>query len=247
MDCGRICRGRDRRRFRDLEVPRHTSSPVESVSQLISNSEAKPFHWLQTLETDGTRVYFNGGIFGNLKVVEVGVAGGQTAQIPTSLVSPPINALAPDDSSLLVLTMLPPGQPSRREAPCGRSLFPPARLIPCLISTGATITPDNHLLYSLGSSLYLAEHDGFNPRKLVEIPESYYGRDIPSVSPDGKRVSFSAYRGYNGTDIWEMGIDGTNPHQLLVGGKSDIPKFLGSPKWTPDCPTPSTRRRLRPP
>src|SRR5215469_408399 len=54
------------------------------------------------------------------------------------------------------------------------------------------------------------------------------------VSPDGKRGAFYAYRGYNGTDIWEMGIDGTNPHQLLVGGKSDIPKFLGSPKWTPD-------------
>ena len=215
-----------------------TRTPVvESVSQLTSDSAPKPTHWLQTLETDGSRVYFNEGVLGNWKIVEVGVTGGQAAQIPTSLVSPAVASLTRDGSSLLVLTM-PPGWPSGASGGSLWFLPLPAgepRPVPGIEADGATLSPDGRIVYSLGASIYVAEHDGSSPRKLIDAPASYeYGAGMPCVSPDGKRVAFVALDKDLGTDIWEMGIDGGNAHPVLIGGQNGNPKQVFSPKWTPD-------------
>jgi serine/threonine protein kinase len=214
-----------------------TRTPVvESVSQLTSDSAPKPSHWLQSLETDGSRVYFNEGAFGYWKIVEVGVTGGQAAQISTSLESPAITSLTRDGSSLLVLTM-PPGWPT---GVLGGSLwFVPLpagepRPVPGIEADGATLSPDGRIVYSLGGWINVAEHDGSSPRKLFESSGLDWGPSAPSVSPDAKRVVFVITRKDYGTDIWEMDIDGTNQHRILVGGKDEIPKYIHSPRWTPD-------------
>ena len=45
----------------------------------------------------------------------------------------------------------------------------------------------------------------------------------PVVSPDGQRVAFES-----DSDIWMMGIDGSNPIQLTSGSAVD-----GAPSWQP--------------
>lgn len=53
-----------------------------------------------------------------------------------------------------------------------------------------------------------------------------YGCHTPSWSPDGNQI---AYDGNNHTEIWVIGVDGSNPHQVSNGG--DVEHY---PWWTPD-------------
>jgi hypothetical protein len=79
-----------------------TPSPipaVEEVTQLTDDGESKQ----GTVVTDGSRVYFNEGQTGSLKIAQVSVTGGPTATVETRLTNPQIAGLAPDGSSLLSL------------------------------------------------------------------------------------------------------------------------------------------------
>lgn len=206
------------------------------MTPLTRDSERKPFDWYQTLETDGTRVYFNEGEFESWKIVEVSISGGQAAEIPTSLANPAVTAMAPDASLLLVLTM-PSGWPASAEG--GSLWFLPLPAgepepLPGIVSTGGAITSDGRVVYTVRNSLYIAERNGSRNRKLVELPTSYAGVGMPSVSADSRRIVFATTRMDNRDEIWELTIDGTNPHPVLIGGQSGLPSQLMGPKWTPD-------------
>ncbi len=212
------------RRFFQTEAP-----IVESVTQLTHDSERKPSDGLHSLETDGRRVYFNEGEFGSWKIAEISVNGGEAAEIRSSL-------MTPDASSLLILT-LPSAWPA---SAAGGSLWflplPAGQPEPLsgIVSTGATITSDGHVVYCVGNALYIAQRNESSSRKLVDMPDSYVGVGMPSLSPDGTRVVFVAARKNNGMDIWETAIDGSNTRPLLVGSKNGVPDQMGAPKWTPD-------------
>jgi Tol biopolymer transport system component len=50
---------------------------------------------------------------------------------------------------------------------------------------------------------------------------------MPAWSPDGKAITFA-----RGNRIWEVGSDGSNPHQLLPGWHAEEGQCCG--RWTPD-------------
>ena len=68
---------------------------VESVVQLTNDGEAKT----GSIETDGSRIYFNEGPTGSFRIAQVSVNGGQTGTISMNLVNPQIVGLTADGSS----------------------------------------------------------------------------------------------------------------------------------------------------
>jgi len=180
------------------------------------------------LVSDGSRVYFNEGEPGSWRIAQVSVHGGQTASIPTRLVNPHIAALAPDGSALLAsvggfndfadplwLIPLPAGEPRR---------------LGDIEASAANFFPDGRIVFTQGTSLFVAETDGSSPRKVLDSTE-YLG--TPSVSPDGKRVGFTTWSGVGSvTGLRETAVDGTRQQEVLKTG-ADFP----SPRfgtWTPD-------------
>jgi Tol biopolymer transport system component len=197
------------------------------VTQLTDDGESKE----GGLATDGARIYLNEGPVASFRIVQVSVSGGGTAPLPTQLTSPLIAEITRDGSALLVLAaggynaaqqlwMLSlPGGATRR---LGEGDV-----------TGANIFPDGRIVYTIGSSVYVAERDGSNPRKLAEIP--FLGAGWPYVSPDGGRIVFSSITGFQQYGpIYEMDADGSHLHEIVKGGQSGLPSNICCARWTPD-------------
>ncbi len=75
---------------------------LESVNQLTDDGEPKPGPGATF--TDGSRIYFIEGPWGNRKIAQVSVTGGPTASIDTSLHDLALVGLAPDGSTALAVT-----------------------------------------------------------------------------------------------------------------------------------------------
>jgi hypothetical protein len=90
----------------------------------------------------------------------------ETGQIVSRIPSPTLAALAIDSSSLLALEE--------------SNFFGPLWLLPVpageprqlrnVVAQDASFTPDGHLIFSKDTSLFIAEKDGSNPRKLRDLP-----------------------------------------------------------------------------
>jgi len=200
---------------------RLTASPFMSIPPAAS-----PY----PLVTDGSRIYFDEFINGQLFHRQVSIGGGEPVTIPSPFPTswwPQILNITPDGRDLLV---------GASEAESRFWLVPlvggsPRRLGE-VVGQASTWSPDgNHVLYANGSVLYLARSDGTEPRKLLDAPGRAYW---PRYSPDGSRIRFSFFdpKQSGRMEIWEAAADGSGLHPLLPGW-SDPPNLCcGS--WTPD-------------
>jgi DNA-binding winged helix-turn-helix (wHTH) protein/Tol biopolymer transport system component len=195
---------------------------IEGVLQLTDDGNPKLL--TSALLSDGYRIYFNELRAGSPIIAQVAVRGGDTGQIISRIPSPTLAALAMDSSSLLALgepyffgslwlLPLPAGEP---------------RQLRNVVAQNAIFTPDGHLIFSKDTSLYVAEKDGANPRKLCDLP-SYV--DSPVVSPDGKRIRVTVQGSYT-KSLWEVNSDGSNAHPLLRGWQGEGAACCG--RWTSD-------------
>jgi Tol biopolymer transport system component len=154
--------------------------------------------------TDGSRIYFTQ--FQPNSLNQIGVAGGEVAQIPAAVrgffwmldVSPDGSNLlvtssesGSDENSLWIVRAL--GGTSRR---IGKSW-------------SATFSPDgNSIAYFIApGELWLVQSDGTGAHKLASIG----GTDL-RWSPDGKVMRFSR----DGV-LWEISADGSRLHEVLPG------------------------------
>ena len=198
---------------------------VEAVTQLTDDRVAK---WVySSLQTDGSRIYFNEGTVGNLKMAEVSVTGGDTAIIPSTLDNAEIAGVAPEGSPLMVmrgsaaislkslwLVPLPTGEPRRLGG---------------IEAHDARFTPDGRILFSKIGSLHIASKDGIDPRKLLDAG-GFVGE--PSMSRDGKRIVFTRYNsGFGSPELYQAGADGTGPDLLIKGSSLG---WVCCAQWTPD-------------
>ena len=94
--------------------------------------------------------------------------------------------------------------------------------------TAAAYFPDGHIVYSSGSSINIADKDGANAKKLLEVPGGVYWL---SVSQDGRRIRFTFQNDVSET-LWEIKSDGTGRRELLKGWKRGDDACCG--KWTKD-------------
>jgi serine/threonine protein kinase len=200
---------------------------IESITPLTDDGESKE----GGVATDGSRIYLNEGPVASHRIAQVSVNGGETVQLPTHLESPQIAGIAPDGSALLVLS----GGGYNAAQPLWILSLPSGvtRRLGEMSVTSASMFPDGSIVYTIGSAVYVAERDGSNPRKLTEIP--FLDVAWPVVSPDGSRIVFSSFIGYQQYGpIYEMDADGSHLHELSRGGPNGLPTNPCCAQWTPD-------------
>jgi eukaryotic-like serine/threonine-protein kinase len=179
--------------------------------------------------TDGNRTYFTEYPSGEFKVVQVSNWGGETATVGVPFPFPVVTDVSPERSELLVYQ-----QPSTQDADGFYWSVPvPAgspRKLADVLGHDAVWAPNGNLVFAKGNDLYIAEHDGSNPRKFATAP------DLPgslSFSPDGTRFRFTVGNALNHTSaIWEAGADGSDMHPVFPGWNNPPAECCG--KWTPD-------------
>ena len=197
---------------------------VEAITQITDDGQPKGV--FNSLQTDGSRLYFNEGRRGDLQIAQVAVTGGPVSIIPTPLIDAQPGGVAPDGSFLAVLQggAAPPSKPIWKvPLPIGG----PMRLGD-LKGQDVSVTPDGHLLISDLGDLYMSDGDGSNMRKLISGMDGFVGN--PAVSPDGKQIAFSLYRvGMGGVALYKANSDGSAVHELA----SNYYGFC-CPAWTTD-------------
>jgi serine/threonine protein kinase len=197
---------------------------VEAINQLTDDGKAKGVH--ESLQTDGSRLYFNEGRLGTLTIAQVSVTGGPVAAIPTPLLDAQPVGIAPDGSALLVMPGG-AGPPAKAVWKVPLPVGDPVRM-GNLEGQDASVTPDGHILVPNLGDLYIAEKDGSNPRKIIGM-EGFIGN--PSVSPDGKRMVFTLYPA-GVPELYEANGDGSGV-RLLAKAAAESGGFCCS-QWTPD-------------
>jgi eukaryotic-like serine/threonine-protein kinase len=206
-----------------LHAPAHAPRVVGST-QITRDGHIKG-----GMVTDGTRIYFGEASGEHMVVAQVSAAGGETGIIPTPFSDDAIvNDISADLSELLVgetpfgtdreatywIVPLPAGAPRRLSE---------------VIAHSAAWSPDGRqLVYASGLDLYLANHDGSAPRKLLSLTERAF--DL-KFSPDTTRIRFTRGEPFTGNaSLWEVQADGTGLHALLPGWNTPPAECCG--KWT---------------
>lgn len=182
----------------------------------------------QGIITDGSRLFI-GEITSNFRIAQASTTGGDTSPIPTPFENVLAHDISPDHSQLLVGSF----RGTEPEETLWSIPLPsgtPRRLGDLLGHYGAWSPDTQHIVFANGSEIYEANTDGSQPRKLASLagsPESI------AFSHDGKRIRFTLTGGNRTSSaIWEMGSDGSNPHQLFPGWRNPPNECCGA--WTPD-------------
>jgi Tol biopolymer transport system component/predicted Ser/Thr protein kinase len=190
---------------------------VQGFVQLTNDGQPKP---LALMASDGSRLYFQEWRSGSLQIVQTSVAGGEAVPLISTLVNPEVLDITPDFSALLIkygtqddtwiaTLPLPAGQPRKIVKADYAALFPDGE----------------RLVYCAGNSIYIAQMDGSNVRKIPDVGGSplYW----PSVSPDARRMRFLVADPSGKTSIWEVQTDEAQLHPQPL-------QAVGLGRWTPD-------------
>ncbi len=161
-----------------------------------------------------------------MTVNQVAATGGEVATLDVGVRNPVVMDISPETSELLVAEEINFGGSSVWSVPL------PAGSPRYIITDagGALWTPDGHLVFSRENDLYIAEHDGANPRKFAVAP------DLPRwvrFSPDRSRIRFEVASIANSTSsLYEARSDGSNMHPLFPGWNN--PPIECCANWTAD-------------
>jgi eukaryotic-like serine/threonine-protein kinase len=181
-----------------------------------------------TLVADASRLYFTENPPAHLSIAQVSVDGGETAPVTVPFDNPIVTGVSQQGSELLVTKVvlevldnpywsapIPAGSPR----PLGQ-----------VSAHDAVWLSNGKLIYAKAKDIYIAEHDGENPRKIATL------NDVPgslSISPDGTRIRFAVSNIINNTfELWEVRTDGSGIHPLLPGWNNPTSECCGN--WTPD-------------
>ena len=180
--------------------------------------------------TDGARLYLGefsstGNLFG-----QVSINGGEVAKVPLPTPTMAQLAVSPDGSTLLAADEV--GQtafhgPLWSVPVLGGS---PRKLGDAAAQAG-DFSPDGQtIVYGDGNDLDLINSDGTGQRKLMSFPDLVFD---PVFSADGNVIRFRLGGGLYGEGaLWEVAVNGKNPHPLLPDWHNPPRECCGS--WTAD-------------
>ncbi|HEX4008275.1 MAG TPA: protein kinase [Acidobacteriaceae bacterium] len=158
--------------------------------------------------TDGSRLYFSGGI--TQTVGQVLVSGGETAPVPIAVPNPNLLAVSPDGSTYLVQSI---PEALRTDYPLWsvRAFGGSTRALG--EASSAAFSPDgNTVVYANhGGAIHEIGTDGAGDRQVASAGSNVW--DL-SWSPDGKTIRFT--RGSDDS-LWEMTATGAGLHQVATG------------------------------
>ena len=180
--------------------------------------------------TDAARLYLGefsskGNLFG-----QISVNGGEVAKVPLPTPTMVQLAVSPDGSTFLAADEV------------GQTAFHgPLWLVPVLggsprklgdaAAQAGDFSPDGQtIVYGDNNDLDLINSDGTGQHKLMSFPDLVFE---PVFSPDGNLIRFRLGGGlYGGSALWEVAINGKNPHPLLPGWHTPPRECCGG--WTAD-------------
>jgi eukaryotic-like serine/threonine-protein kinase len=178
------------------------------------------------LMTDGSRIYFVESSGSSFHLAQVSAAGGEVAVVNSGNSLPTLTSISPDGSQLLATVgFFSEGEIWAFPVPAGS----PQRIAD-LIGHDAAWAPDGRLFFGKGNDIWVAEHDGGSPRKLLTAS------DFPvrfRFSPDGTHFRFAVGSlTISRSSLWEARLDGTALHEILPGWNKPPAECCG--EWTRD-------------
>jgi serine/threonine protein kinase/Tol biopolymer transport system component len=180
------------------------------------------------LVTDGTRIYFTERADVRDQLFQVSTHGGETAPISVPFTDAISHDISPDRSELLISSFTPDEEEeqfSTLPLPVGSP-----RRLPITGLSAAWSRDGQRLVVCKGSTLYVANRDGTELRKLLS------GQETPLAarfSPDGTRIRFTMFNSVHQTNsLWEIGTDGTGLHALFPDWHVPPNECCG--RWTSD-------------
>ena len=202
------------------------SAPLP-MEQLTFSSETKN----PSIFTDGSRVYFVSG----QNPVEMSVKGGETAPLRAAIGTRSILDISPDGSEFLLLQSDLNDETQRGTIWTMPVLGGAPKRLGNITARGATYSPDGKLIaFNEKESVYMCDSNGQNAKEVWNTEHMVPGN--PVFSPDSKKIRITVSRSTLEDDltrIWELNIDGSNPHLLPLPQQwpEDSDSFGGI--WTP--------------
>jgi serine/threonine protein kinase len=166
----------------------------------------------QMIVTDGARLYFEEAMAGGWGIAQVSVAGGEAVAIPTPFPNAGLLGISVDHSDLLVQGMMANEQePQLWAVPV---LGGTPRRLGDVRAHDANWSPDGRkLVYAKGNNLYLANADGTESRRLLQLDQFALW---PRFCPDGQSIRFAMFDSKSPSNFWEISSDGSHLHRLLA-------------------------------
>jgi eukaryotic-like serine/threonine-protein kinase len=205
---------------------RADSAPLP-MEQITFSSETKT----PPIFTDGSRIYY----VSQNKPVEMSVKGGTTAPVRAAIGTMSILDISPEGSEFLLLQSDLNDETQRGTIWTMPVLGGAAKRLGNVTARGASYSPDGKLIaFNEKESVYLCDTGGQNVRELWNTHRMVAGN--PAFSPDSKRIRVTVSRSTLETDvtrIWELNVDGSNPHLLPLPDHWPADTGTYNGMWTP--------------
>jgi Tol biopolymer transport system component len=208
-----------------LRIP--TARPRILATKQLTNDGAQKYQ----LITDGSRIYFVESTGPSSRLAQVSVAGGEVALTNVRMygsgnLQHNVTSISSEGSEFLgTVGAFVTGEIWAFPVPAGSP-----RRVANLIGRDPAWAPDGRLFFGKGNDIWVAEHDGNAPRKLVTTADSPGGFQF---SRDGIHIRFTLTNfATSVSSIWEVRLDGTGLRELLPGWNKPPAECCG--KWTPD-------------
>ena len=202
------------------------SAPLP-MEQLTFSSETKS----PSIVTDGSRVYFVSGA----TPMEMSVKGGATAPLRAAIGTMSILDISPDGSDFLLLQSDLYDETQRGTIWTMPVLGGPAKRLGNITARGASYSPDGKLIaFNEKESVYVCDSAGQNVKEIWNTQHMVPGN--PAFSPDSKKLRVTVSRSTLEDDltrIWELNVDGSNPHLLPLPQHWPEDSGTYSGIWTP--------------
>src|SRR5882757_2979185 len=196
---------------------------VISVMQITRDGVSKT-----SLLSDDTNLYVTELPASNHVVARVSLPGVNRSVISSAFPNVQALDLSPDRTRLLVSPIRGGGDSEFWTLPVNAGS--PKRVGDLTGRDASWSAAGEHLVFSKGAKLFVANEDGSSAHELFTASGSVFA---PRFSPDGRRVRFTVGNtSQNATSIWEVGNDGSNPHAVLANWPGASTACCGS--WTAD-------------
>jgi serine/threonine protein kinase/Tol biopolymer transport system component len=182
-------------------------------------------HKAGPIVTDGTRLYFQ-----SRGPVEMSANGGPTAPLRASMAGMKMFDISPNGSELLAWKKDVNDETFRGSLWSVPVIEGYPRRLGDQIARGAKWSPDGRsMAYTDVNSVYVADADGRNKRKIWDAPGA-----VSSLcfSPDSRGVRVTVAENDKGRKIWELKLDGSSPHRMNLDWPENAGQFDG--QWSPD-------------
>jgi serine/threonine protein kinase len=202
------------------------SAPLPMEQLTFSNETKSP-----AVFTDGSRIYFVSG----QNPVEMSVKGGATAPLRAAIGAMNILDISPDGSEFLLLQSDLNDETQRGTIWTMPVLGGAAKRLGNITGRGASYSSDGKLIaFNEKESVYVCDTDGQNVKEIWNTHHMVPGN--PVFSPDAKKIRVTVSRSTledDLTGIWELNVDGGNPHLLPLPQRwpEDAGTYNGI--WTP--------------